>query len=394
MSKPSPFTVAISDETLSGIYERVASYRWHEMPDIEDGQDRWAYGTDMTYLKELCAYWVKDYDWRRGEALLNRFSHYHAPVDGTDIHYILEPGSGDDPRPLIITHGWPGSVFEFAGVIEQLAHPERFGGRAEDGLTVVAPSLPGYGFSAKPPRPVGPRHTAQLWDKLMREALEFDRYTAQGGDWGSIVSSWLGYEHDPEHGGGCEAIHLNMYSLRPHGVSPETDEERQWAEKAALTLQMEGAYLQLQMTKPQTLSYGMMDSPVGVAAWIIEKFNTWSDTRGDDGKSFIENAYSKDALLDNIMVYLVTETFNTATWFYRGMMEEGGVTMADGQRVTVPTGVAYFPYEFITFPPRRMMEAGYNITRWTEFDRGGHFAAMETGSLFAGDVLAFARELS
>ena len=391
-AKPVPFTIAIPQAKLDAIMARVRAYEWHEMPDIAPGADRWAYGTDMTYMRALCTYWTETFDWRAAEKMLNGFSHFHAEVDGHKLHFIHVKGSGPAPETVLMTHGWPGSVFEFYGVIEQLAHPEKFGGKAGDGVNLVIPSLPGYGFSGRLEKPVGPRATAVLWDKLMRDVLGCDSYIAQGGDWGSVVSGWLAYHHSTEKGGGCKAVHLNMYGVRPAAL-PETEEERKWAEGAAMTFELESAYLRLQMTKPQTLSYAMMDSPVGAAAWIVEKFNTWSDRRGADGKEDIENAFSKDQLLTNIMIYLVTGTFNTATWFYRGMFEEGGTNMAPGTRVEVPTAIANFPKEFISFPPRSMVEKGYTIARWTDFEHGGHFAALETGRIFADDVLGFVKQV-
>lgn len=393
MTTPTPFEIAIDQNVIDAILEKVRAYQWHEMPEIDAGVDRWAYGTDMEYMKELCAYWTSTYDWRDAEKALNAHPQFKADVDGQEIHFYHVKGSGDAPQPLLLTHGWPGSVFEFLDVIDLLAHPENHGGNAEDGLTLVIPSLPGYGFSGKPKKPLGPKRTAALWDRLMREVLGYDAYIAQGGDWGSVVTGWLGYNHATPKGGGCKAIHLNMWGLRPGGIQPETEAEQAWAAEAAMVMQAESAYLQLQATKPQSLSYAMMDSPVGIAAWIVEKFNTWSDTRSADGTSSIENAYTKDQLLTNIMIYLVTRTFNTSTWFYRGYFEEAGAEMAPGTRVEVPTAIANFPMEFIKVPPRSMVEKGYNVTHWTDFDEGGHFAALERGRAFADDVADFARQV-
>ena len=393
MATPQPFKVEIQQSVIDGILGKVRSYDWHEMPDIEAGADRWAYGTDMLYMKELCAYWADGFDWRATEEKLNAFPQFKADVDGQEVHFYHVQGSGKAPQTLLLTHGWPGTVFEFLGVIEQLAHPENHGGNAEDGLTLVIPSLPGYGFSGKPKKPLGPKRTAELWNQLMCETLGYDTYIAQGGDWGSVVTGWLGYNHGVDKQGGCQAIHLNMWGLRPGGILPETPEEQTWAAEAGAVMAAESAYLQLQATKPQSLSYAMMDSPVGVAAWITEKFNTWSDTDGEDGTNHIENAYTKDQLLSNIMIYLVTRTFNTSTWFYRGYFEEGGSEMAPGTRVEIPTAIANFPREFIKFPPRSMVEKGYNIAQWTDFKAGGHFAALETGSTFASDVSTFAKQL-
>ena len=378
---PAPFTVSVPDETLEHIRARVAAYPWHEQPD--DGG--WAYGANLDYMKELCAYWVEEYDWRRHEAAINRFAHFKVPVDGIDLHYIHEKGDGPSPMPLLITHGWPGSVVEFLDIIEPLAHPGRFGGSDEDAFDVIAPSLTGFGFSGRPPRPWGPRRIASQFASLMRDVLGYDGYLAQGGDWGGAVSTWLGFDHAPA----CRAIHVNVHIMR-HVAGPQGPEEEAWAERWEREQALENGYRTQQATKPQTLSYAMMDSPVGVAAWIVEKFHGWSDIEGDD----IESVHSKDTLLTNIMVYLVTRTFNTASWIYYGRREEGGrILSPESRRVEVPTAAAVFPRELLTWPPRSYAERLYNIVRWTEMPRGGHFAALEAPELLVEDVRAFARDL-
>ncbi len=376
-----PFRIDVPDETLDHIRTRVAEYPWHEMPD--DGG--WAYGTNLDYMKALCAYWLDEFDWRTHEAAINRFSHFIAPVDGIDLHFIYEKGSGPAPLPLIISHGWPGSIVEFLDIIKPLAHPQRFGGSTDDAFDVIAPSLPGYGFSGRPPRPMGPRKMAAVFNTLMTEVLGYDGYLAQGGDWGGAISSWLGFDHAPA----CRAIHINIMTMR-HPDGPQGPEEEAWALEFKREQIMENGYRTQQATKPQTLSYAMMDSPVGVAAWIIEKFNSWSDTDGDD----IESVYTKDMLLTNIMVYLVTRTFNTASWIYYGRREEGGRLLSpEGRRVEVPTAAALFPAELLSWPPRSYVERVYNITRWTEMPHGGHFAALEQPALLIEDIRAFARTL-
>jgi len=376
-----PFRIDVPDETLDQIRTRVTEYPWHEMPD--DGG--WAYGTNLDYMKEFCAYWVDEFDWRKHEAQINRFPHYTAEVDGIDLHFIHEKGSGPVSMPLIISHGWPGSVVEFLDIIEPLAHPERFGGSADDAFDVIAPSLPGFGFSGRPPRPIGPRKMAAMFDTLMTDVLGYNSYLAQGGDWGGAISSWLGYDHAPT----CHAIHINIMTMR-HPDGPKGPEEEAWAVEFEREQMMEDGYRTQQATKPQTLSYAMMDSPVGVAAWLIEKFNSWSDTDGDD----IESVHSKDSLLTNIMVYLVTGTFNSASWIYYGRREEGGRLLSpEGKRVEVPTAVALFPAELLSWPPRSYVERVYNISRWTGMPRGGHFAALEQPDLLVEDIRAFARTL-
>ena len=376
-----PFRLDVTDTTLEQIRTEVADYPWHEMPD--DGG--WAYGTPLGYMKELCAYWLNEFDWRKQEAAINRFSHFIAPVQGIDLHFIQEKGDGPSPLPLIISHGWPGSIVEFLDIIQPLAHPQRFGGSTDDAFDVIVPSLPGFGFSGRPGRPIGPRKMAELFNRLMIDVLGYSNYLAQGGDWGGAISSWLGFEHAPA----CQAIHINILTMR-HPDGPHGPEEEAWAVQSERDQLLENGYRTQQATKPQTLSYAMMDSPVGVAAWIIEKFNSWSDTDGDN----IESAHTKDSLLTNIMVYLVTKTFNTASWIYYGRREEGGRLLStDNRRVEVPTAAALFPAELLAWPPRSYVERLYNITHWSEMPRGGHFAALEEPELLIDDIRAFARTL-
>jgi microsomal epoxide hydrolase len=376
-----PFRIDVPDTTLEQIRTQVADYPWHEMPD--DGG--WAYGTPLGYMKQLCAYWLNEFDWRKQEAAINRFSHFIAPVQGIDLHFIQEKGDGPSPLPLIISHGWPGSIVEFLDIIQPLAHPQRFGGSTDDAFDVIVPSLPGFGFSGRPGRPIGPRKMAELFNRLMIDVLGYSNYLAQGGDWGGAISSWLGFEHAPA----CQAIHINILTMR-HPDGPHGPEEEAWAVQFERDQLLENGYRTQQATKPQTLSYAMMDSPVGVAAWIIEKFNSWSDTDGDN----IESAHTKDSLLTNIMVYLVTKTFNTASWIYYGRREEGGRLLStDNRRVEVPTAAALFPAELLAWPPRSYVERLYNITHWSEMPRGGHFAALEEPELLIDDIRAFARTL-
>ena len=381
MSFCEPFKIDIPDATLNSVRERVAAYPWHEMP-IDGG---WNYGSNLDYMKELAQYWVNEYDWRKHESAINTFPQFRAQVDGIDIHFIHEVGSGPSPTPLIISHGWPGTVAEFMKVIEPLAHPERFGGKVEDAFTVIAPSLPGFGFSGAPPRPYGPRKIAGILNTLMTEVLGYDSYIAQGGDWGGTIAAWLGFDHSKY----CHAIHINILTLR-HADGPQTPEEKRWAQQFDIDQEMENGYRTQQATKPQTLSYGMMDSPVGIAAWIIEKFHSWSDTDGEN----IESAHSKDDLLTNIMIYIVTRTFNTASWIYYGRREEGGrILSSNGDSITVPTGCALFPKEMSAWPPQSYVKRMCNVQHWTEMPRGGHFGALEEPELLVEDIRTFARKL-
>jgi len=376
-----PFKVNISDQIIQNIYDKVKKYPWHEMPN--DGG--WEYGTNLDYMKEISKYWVSEFDWRKHEKEINKFPNFIAKVDDIDIHFIHEKGSGSKPMPLLISHGWPGTIVEFLHIIEKLTHPERFGGKEEDSFDVIAPSLPGFGFSGRPPRPIGPRKMADIFNNLMTKKLGYKNYLAQGGDWGGAITTWLAYDYPKT----CNAIHINIFTMR-HPDGPQTKEEKDWENKFKKDQLMQEGYRTQQATKPQTLSYGMMDSPVGVAAWIIEKFYFWSDLKNND----IESVYSKDTLLANIMVYIVTKTFNTASWIYYGRREEGGRFLPkDFHRIEIPTAAALFPAEMLEWPPRSYAERMYNIRRWAKMSKGGHFAALEQPDLLVDDIRAFSRTL-
>lgn len=387
MADAREFTIDVSDETLERIRARVAAYRWFPAP--ENAQTGWEYGMSSDVLRELQAYWLEDYDWRAAEVELNKYKHLRAEIDGLDVHFVHVVGEAGGKRPLLITHGWPGSVYEFWQAIPKLAFPSQYGGRAEDAFDLVIPSLPGYGFSGKPKSPLGQRATARMWDRLMREALGYDTYLAQGGDWGGLVTSWLGFDHGPGKGG-CRAIHLNMIGFRPTPATPQSEAEKQWLAGTQASMQAEGSYFMQQATKPQTLALALMDTPMGQAAWIIEKFHGWSDlSRGG-----LFEVYSKDQLLTNVMIYLVNDAFATSVWYYNALFQEGGVGLPEGARCETPTGFANFPGESLYAPPpRSWAERAYNIMRWTEMPRGGHFAAMEEPDLFTEEVRAWAREI-
>ena len=376
-----PFKISIPDKTLLEIYTKVKNYPWHEMPN--DGG--WKYGSNLDYMKEISSYWVNDFDWRKHEAEINRFSNFTTTVDDIEIHFIHEKGSGANPTPLLLMHGWPGSIIEFLQIIEKLAHPEKFGGNIEDAFDVIVPSLPGFGFSSRPAKPIGPRKMAAILNKLMIENLEYKNYLAQGGDWGATIANWIGYDHSKT----CKAIHINCLTMR-HPEGTKTKEEEEWQKKFNKDQVMQDGYRTQQSTKPQTLSYGMMDSPVGVAAWIIEKMYSWSDLKNGD----IESTYSKDVLLANIMVYIVTKTFNTASWIYYGRREEGGRFFPnDFKKIEIPTAAAVFPAEMSEWPPRSYVNRIFNITQWTEMPRGGHFAAMEEPELLVNDIVKFSKTI-
>ena len=376
-----PFKVKIPDEVIQDINSKVKNYSWHEMPD--DGG--WDYGTNLDYMKEFSKYWLENYNWRETEKKINRFKNFKCNIDNIDIHFIHEKGSGKNPRPLLLSHGWPGSIVEFLHIIEKLAHPEKFGGNEEDAFDVIVPSLPGFGFSSRPARPIGPRKMSSIFNKLMTDKLGYKKYIAQGGDFGGTICTWLAYDFPKNLIG----IHINILITR-HPDGPQTSEEKEWQERFRKDQRIEDGYRTQQATKPQTLSYAMMDSPVGVAAWIIEKMRGWSDLKNGD----IESVYSKEILLSNIMIYLVTKTFNTASWIYYGRREEGGRSLPkEHLPLKVPTAIAVFPKEYLEWAPRSYVERIYNVKRWTKMSKGGHFAALEQPELLIKDITEFSKEL-
>ncbi len=375
-----PFRIAVSQERLDWIGRRLRDAQW---PTPSAG-DPWAIGTSDAAMRELVDYWLTRYDWRVREARMNALPQFIAevPGDGRDwrVHFIHVPGKGPAPKPVMMIHGWPGSFVEFMDVIGPLTDPAAHGGKAEDAVTLVIPSLLGYGFSSKPSAPVGPRTIARAFAAVMRE-LGHHNYIAQGGDWGSSVSGWLGYEAPA-----CKAVHLNFtFGWSAADALPETDEENAAMARLADVWRTEGAYMAVQSTKPRSLAYAMMDSPLGVAAWIVEKFHGWSPLLPTN----MWDAFSRDQVLDNIMIYLVTGTFDTASWLYRGVFDE---PVPAGARVEKPTAIANFPGELAAYP-RSLVEKSFNVVRWTEMPRGGHFAAMEAPADFVADIQAFARDV-
>lgn len=375
-----PFRITVADSVLSDLRERLARTRF---PDEIPGSG-WGYGTELAYLRELVGYWRERYDWRAAEARLNALPQFRAEVGGLGIHFIHVRGKGPRPFPLVITHGWPGSVAEFVDIVGPLTDPAAHGGDAADAFDVVCPSMPGYGFSDHPREPgMDPERIAALWAELM-QGLGYARFGAQGGDWGSMVSTYLGFRHAQQVAG----VHLNMVvAFPPDPASPAdglTQEELIPLMEAQQFLKEETGYQRIQGTKPQTLSYALNDSPAGLAAWIVEKFRTWSDCGGD-----IERRFSKDQLLTNVMLYWVPETANSSCRLYCETMRAMKFPPTEFH-VAVPTGCAIFPRELIR-PPRAWVEKLYNVTRWTPMPAGGHFAAMEEPALLIDDVRAFFR---
>jgi pimeloyl-ACP methyl ester carboxylesterase len=377
------FTIRVSDAVLTDLTRRLDATRW---PDALENAD-WEFGSNLAYMRSLAEYWRHSYNWRSEETALNQLPHYRIALDGFHIHFVHARGQGPAPLPLIITHGWPGSFIEMVKLIPLLTDPAAHGGSAEDAFDVVVPSLPGYGFSDRPrERGMDPKKIAALWARLM-QGLGYKRFGAQGGDWGSVISIMLGLDHADRMIG----IHLNYIAGRfllggTLNQVPEDAMARVYLEQLRAWWDAEGGYSHEQGTKPQTLSYGLNDSPVGLASWIIEKFRTWSDCGGD-----VESVFSRDELLTNVMIYWMTETIHSSTRLYYES-RQGPLSLSSNNRVKSPVAVALFPKE-IPLPPRSLVERGLNIARWTEMPKGGHFAAMEQPELLAKDLREFFRPL-
>lgn len=387
MSRPAPsasvepFTIAVEDDVLDDLRARLRSTRW---PDAAPGP-AWDQGTDLGYLKDLCAYWAERFDWRAQERELNRFHHYQIELDGIRIHFVLERAISAGGIPLILTHGWPSSFMEYLPLVPYLTDPEAHGidGPAFD---LVIPSLPGYAFSERPAR-ANYRDVARRWHRLMR-GLGYERYGAGGGDFGAGVATAMALD-DPAP---MIGVHLSTLEIDPsteQGSRPLSEQERAYLRQRQQWDDRERGYSAIQSTKPQTLGYGLHDSPAALAAWIIEKWRSWADTRGD-----LEGRFSRDWLLTMVTLYWVTGTITRSMRDYFDNRWHGIVVGRD-DFVEVPTGVANFATQFVFEgkPPREWAERLYNITRWTDMSSGGHFAPAEVPEAAARDISAFFAEL-
>jgi microsomal epoxide hydrolase len=378
---PQPFTLSVPDTAIADLKTRLGLTRF---PDAAPGEP-WAFGASVDYVRDLVGYWKDRFDWRGQEAALNVFPQFKAPLHDIDLHYLHVPGVGPDPYPLLLLHGWPGSVYEFLDIISRLTDPARFGGDPKDAFTVIAPSLPGYGLSFKPGQK---RFTLQdiaaCVHDLMTQLLGFQKFAVQGGDWGAGTASLIGNTYPSSVCG----IHVNLLFVprdRPDG--PLSEESKRYAEDLAHWLREETGYQQIQGTKPQTPAFALTDSPAGLAAWIFEKFRSWSDCDG-----IPENAISRDRMLANISLYWFTGAIGSSFWPYYGRLHTTW-PISPANPITVPTGYAAFPKE-ILLPPRSIAEKTYtNIQRWTEMKKGGHFAAMEQPAALAGEIQDFFRPL-
>ena len=382
-----PFKIELLPQVLDDLRQRLQSTRWTS----QIRGTGWEAGTDLQYLRELVKYWQHGFDWRRQERELNRFEHFKTQVDEFGIHFIHERGKGPAPFPLILTHGYPDSFYRFVKLIPMLTDPLSYGGRAEDAFDVVVPDLPGYGFSDKPARHGSIFQVNNLWARLMTDKLGYAKYGAHGGDWGSTVTEQLARSHP----GSVVAIHLtdvpfgHLLQKKPEDLSPA---EKKFFEHNEKWLPKEGAYATIQSSKPQSLAHGLNDSPAGLASWMVEKFRAWSDCDGD-----LESRFTKDELLTQIMIYWATESIGTSFLPYYDFanagvfkwIQEGVKNWIGSSRV--PAAFALFPKD-ISQPPREWAQRFFNVQRWTEMPRGGHFAAMEEPAALAEDLRAWFRQ--
>lgn len=377
-----PFNVWVSEEILDDLDDRLRRAR---LPDQIPGTD-WSYGTDGAYLSELIDYWRTEFDWRAQEQILNELDQFTTVIDGLDLHFIHQRSSNPDAVPLLLIHGWPGSIFEFMGIVGPLSDPVSYGGSMSDAFHLVIPSLPGFGFSGKPSESGwSPERMATAFADLM-ERLGYDRYGVQGGDWGGIIGRSLAGNY-PDH---VIGFHTNFVL---GGPPPNTDpwagvseEERTLLADRTSAFAEGSGYQEIQGTKPQSLGVGLNDSPAGLAAWIVEKFHGWSDNDGH-----VEEAFTRDQVLANITLYWVTETITSSARIYYEFRH--AQSRSPVSYVAVPTAGAIFPKE-IYFTPRAWAEHSYNIVRWTVMPRGGHFASLEEPQLIVDDLRAFFRELT
>ncbi len=385
---PKPFQTHISEDVLTDLRSRLAATRWPD--EIEN--DDWAWGTNRAYLQDLCTYWQRDFDWPAQEARINAFAQYTAEVDGLTLHFIHEKGKGSTRTPLLLIHGWPDSFVRFLSLIPLLTAPDADG----HSFDVVVPSIPGYAFSEKPFKPgMNPKKIAGLFAELMDGALGYKKFISHGGDWGSTITEQLGLHYEENLLG----LHLTDVPHH-HGMLPVEDpgaDEKAYLAETKAWVEKEGAYFKEQSTKPQTVGYALNDSPAGLAAWIIEKFHTWTD---NDGKP--EDAVPREVLLTNLTLYWATQTATSSARIYyeaNRAMQQAQTLLAnlnpfskEGSKSKPPAAFALFPKD-ISHPPKDFAERFFNVQRWTKMKRGGHFPALEQPDLLAADLHAFAKML-
>jgi pimeloyl-ACP methyl ester carboxylesterase len=358
------FRVDVGEDVIAGIRTRLRDAR---LP-VRRGEG-WEHGASIEYLEHLRSYWLDEFDWASAQERLNTYPQFTATIEGLRIHFYWVRGTAPKSRPLVLTHGWPGSVVEFLPAIKALSRS----------FDLVVPSLPGFGFSGRPDGVLGPRSTARLWRRLMTEVLGYERFGAQGGDLGSMVTAYLGAEHADV----VSAIHLNFVPIRPVPDTELSVDERSWKAEADAYRARELDYFVLQEQRPQTLAIALQDSPLGAAAWMLERMNSWSD-------GGVARAFRIDDLITNLLLHIATGRIESALWFYRSFLLECQGRTHPAARVEVPTGVAVFPKEMLNGrPPRTWVERDYNLVHWSVLQRGGHFACLEQPELFVRDVEGF-----
>ena len=382
---PEPFRIEVADAALDDLAERLARARL--APDF--GNEDWGYGTPSSYLEELVRYWRDAYDWRRHEAAMNAFAHFRVRIDGVPIHFVHEPGRGPDPLPLVLTHGWPWTFWDYEALIRPLADPAAFGGDPADAFHVVVPSLPGFGFSTPLDRTgVHYGRVAELWVKLMRDVLGYPRFAAQGGDWGGIVTAELGHRFAESLVG----IHLTLAGhpciLAARRPEDYAEAEADWPEREAVMRPKTSSHMAVHTTDPQTLAHGLNDSPVGLASWIVERRRAWSDCGGD-----VERRFSKDALLTTVALYWFTQSIGTSMRFYKESLAPWWrPAHARTPAIEAPTAIAMFVND-VVLVPRKTAERATNLVHWSVFEEGGHFAPAEEPERLVEDVRAAFRPL-
>lgn len=376
-----PFRIEIADAALAELKRRLRS----NLPPREPSPANWRYGPPVAYLQELLAYWSDGYDWRAAEARLNRFPQFLVPVslaDGSSlrIHVTVEIGSNPALPPIVLSHGWPSLPFEFFGIIDALAHPERSGGEASEGATIIVPSLPGFGFSDPPPQPLHARVIAECWRRLMGEGFGCERFFAHGGDWGAVVSTWLGVDSPQVLTG----VHLGMLGLRPalDPALPLDDEEKRWVKDIQKRLARDGGYREQQATRPTTLAVGLADSPAFLAAWLVDKYHGWCGSKPSEPPR-----HSRETMLTLASLYWFSQSLSTANWIYYADRRDRH-ELAPGQRCEVPTGCSFFGRGFFPAPSTRWVERGHNLRFREDFADGGHFPALLNPGDFVNSLRA------
>ncbi|WP_299247302.1 epoxide hydrolase family protein [uncultured Aquimarina sp.] len=380
VGKPEPFKINIPQEKLNRVLTQFKSTKF---PDkLTTG--KWDLGTSSNFMETFRTFVLKEYDWRTEETALNKFDQFRVNIDDYNIHYYHVKGEGNNPRPVILSHGWPGSVFEFLNIIERLTQPSKFGGNTEDALTVVIPSVPGFGWSTLAEnKAIGPKTTADLYHKLMTQVLGYQKFGAQGGDIGSLIVSQLAARH-PEN---VVGVHMNIIPWDWKQPENRTPEERAWFDEGQIFQRVQFDYFFMQSQEPTTVAFALHDNPVGIAGWILDKAYSWTDHEGD-----LTTAISMKDLATFVMIYALTDTIDSSVWWYHGAwLENNGIFHpTPGKKVNVPTAFANFPKDLKNaMPPRSWVEDQYQIVRWTEMSGGGHFAAVEKPALFVKDVLEF-----